>query len=53
MWKARAAGDNEFVMVQDLVTGGVGKGAFTNEFAPTYLTENFQDITKTYGSNTQ
>jgi hypothetical protein len=53
IWQARAAGDNEFVMVQDLVTGGVGKGAFTNEFAPTYLTENFQDITKTYGSNTQ
>ena len=51
MWKARAAGKNEFIMVQDNVTGGVGAGALTGRFAPEYLTQNFESITKEYGSN--
>ena len=51
MWKARAAGNNEFVIVQDEVSGGVSNGAFTSEFVPDYITENFEEITKEYGSN--
>lgn len=51
MWKARAAGKNEFVMVQDSVTGGVGYGALTGRYSPEYLTQNFETITKEYGSN--
>ena len=51
LWKARAAGDNEFVIVQDSVTGGVQAGAFTSAYVPDYLTENFESITKEYGSN--
>jgi hypothetical protein len=52
MWKARAAGKNEFVMVQDSVTGGVGAGAFTSKYVPNYIDENFENITKEYGINT-
>ena len=52
IWKARAAGDNEFVMVQDLVTG-VGAGAFTSKYTTQEITNNFENITKTYGSNKQ
>ena len=51
LWKARAAGDNEFVIVQDSVTGGVQAGAFTSAYVPNYLTENFESITKEYGGN--
>ena len=51
MWKARSAGKNEFVMVQDLVTGGVGAGAFTSKFTPKYISDNFNNITKEYGNN--
>ena len=51
MWKARAAGKNEFIMVQDSVTGGVGYGALTGRYSPEYLTQNFEAITKEYGSN--
>ena len=51
IWKARAAGKNEFVIVQDSVTGGVGPGAFTSRYVPNYITENFEEITKTYGAN--
>jgi len=51
IWKARAAGKNEFVLVQDSVTGGVGPGAFTSRYVPDYITENFEEITKTYGAN--
>ena len=53
IWKARAAGDNEFVMVQDSVTGGVSAGAFTSKYTTQEITDNFEDITKTYGSNKQ
>jgi hypothetical protein len=52
MWKARAAGDNEFVLVEDLITGGVSNGAFTQIHVADYITENFEKITKEYGSNT-
>ena len=51
IWKARATGKNEFVLVQDSVTGGVQAGAFINKYAPDYITENFEAITKEYGSN--
>lgn len=53
MWKARAAGKNEFIMVQDSVTGGIGAGALTGRYSPEYLTQNFEAITKEYGSNTE
>ena len=52
IWKARAVGKNEFVMVQDSITGGVSAGAFISKYAPDYITENFETITKEYGSNT-
>ena len=51
IWKARAAGKGEFVIVQDEVTGGVQAGAFTSAFTPDYITENFEEITKEYGAN--
>ena len=51
IWKARGAGKNEFVIVQDEISGGVQGGAFTNRYAPNYLTENFEAITKEYGGN--
>ena len=51
MWKARAAGKNEFVIVQDSLSGGINAGAFTSAFVPEYLQENFEEITKEYGSN--
>lgn len=52
IWKARGVGKNEFVMVQDSVTGGVSAGAFISKYAPDYITENFESITKEYGANT-
>lgn len=51
IWKARAAGKGEFVIVQDEVSGGVQAGAFTSAFTPNYITENFEEITKEYGAN--
>ena len=51
IWRARAAGKNEFVIVRDEVSGGVQAGAFTSAFTPDYITENFESITKEYGSN--
>jgi hypothetical protein len=51
IWKARGVGKNEFVIVQDSVTGGVQAGAFVNKYAPDYIKENFEAITKEYGSN--
>ena len=52
MWKARATGKNEFIMVQDEVTGGVAEGAFISKFATQDILDNFDYITKTYGINT-
>ena len=52
IWKARAAGDSEFIMVQDSVTGGVGAGGVVSKFAPDYIKEHFEEITKEYGANT-
>ena len=51
IWKARATGKNEFIIVQDEITGGVSEGAFISRFTPNYITENFEEITKTFGSN--
>ena len=51
IWKARATGKNEFVLVQDSITGGVQEGAFISRFTPSYITENFESITKEYGTN--
>ena len=51
IWKARAAGKGEFVLVQDEISGGVQAGAFTSKYVPNYITENFESITKEYGSN--
>jgi len=51
IWKAKGVGKNEFVLVQDSITGGVGAGAFINRYSPSYLTENFEAITKEYGGN--
>jgi hypothetical protein len=53
MWQARSAGKNEYVLVQDMVTGGVGAGAFTSRFTTKEITQNFEHITKTFGSNPQ
>ena len=51
IWKARATGKNEFVLVQDSITGGVQEGAFINRFTPSYIIENFETITKEFGTN--
>ena len=52
IWKARAAGKSDFIMVQDNVTGGVGAGGLVSKFAPDYIKEHFEEITKKYGANT-
>ena len=51
IWKAKATDKGEFVLVQDSITGGVQAGAFTSKYSPNYITENFESITKEYGSN--
>lgn len=50
IWKAKAPNKSEFVLVQDLLSG-VGPGAFTNRYAPKTIIDNFNQITRTYGSN--
>lgn len=52
IWKARSVGKNQFVIVQDEITGGVGPGAFTTQFTTKEIKDNFNEITKTYGANT-
>ena len=52
MWRARAAGKNEFVITQNEV-GDNGPGCFINEFTPEYVTQNLEQITKEFGSNKQ
>lgn len=51
IWKAEAPNKSEFVLVQDLLSR-VGPGAFTNRYAPKTIIDNFNQITRTYGSNT-
>ena len=51
MWQAREAGKNEFVLVQDMVTGGLGNGAFTSRYTTKEINENFTEITRTFGAN--
>ena len=52
IWRARAAGKNEFVITQNEV-GDNGPGCFINEFTPEYVTQNLEQITKEFGSNKQ
>ena len=51
IWKARATGKNEFVIVQDEITGGVAEGAFISNLSTQDIVDNFDYITKTYGTN--
>ena len=51
IWKAKSPNKSEFVLVQDLLSR-VGPGAFTNRYAPKTIIDNFNQITRTYGSNT-
>ena len=51
IWRARSVGKGEFVLVQNEVTGGIQAGGFISKYAPDYITENFESITKEYGAN--
>lgn len=53
LWKARGVGKNEFILIEDEVTGQTSAGAFNTQYTPSYVTQNFEDITKEYGSNTE
>ena len=53
LWKARGVGKNEFILIEDKVTGQTSAGAFTTQYTPNYVTQNFENITKEYGSNTE
>ena len=50
IWKARAAGDNEFVMVQSEV-GENGPGCFVDQYTTDEIVQNLEKITKEFGSN--
>jgi hypothetical protein len=52
IWKARAAGDNEFVMVQSEV-GSNGPGCFVDQYTTDEIIQNLEKITKNFGSNKQ
>jgi len=52
IWRARDSSKNDFVLVQDNVSGGVGAGAFTSRYTTKEITNNFESITKRFGSNT-
>ena len=52
MWKARSPQRNEFVIVEDEITGGVGPGAFTDRYTTKEIVDNFEEITRNYGNNT-
>ena len=51
IWKAAAVGKNNFIIVQDEISGGVAEGAFTSRYTTEEITDNFEYITKTYGTN--
>ena len=53
LWKARGVGKNEFILIEDEVTGQTSAGAFSTQYTPSYVTQNFENITKEYGSNTE
>ncbi len=53
LWKARGVGKNEFIMIDDSVTGQTSAGAFTTQYSPEYVLQNIENITKEYGSNTE
>ena len=52
IWKAKDVGKNQFIIVQDEITGGVGAGAFISKNTTQEIKDNFDEITKTYGANT-
>ena len=52
IWKAKDVGKNQFIIVQDEITGGVGAGAFISKNTTQEIKNNFDEITKTYGANT-
>jgi hypothetical protein len=52
MWRARSPQRNEFIIVEDEVTGGVGPGAFTDRYTTEEIVDNFEEITRNYGNNT-
>ena len=53
LWKAKGVGKNEFIMIDDSVTGETSAGAFTTQYSPEYVLQNIENITKEYGSNTE
>ena len=52
IWKARAAGDNEFVIVQSEV-GSNGPGCFVDQYTTDGIVQNLEQITRNFGSNKQ
>ena len=52
IWEATEVNQGEFIIVEDNVTGGVGAGAFSTQFVPESIIENFESITREYGNNT-
>ena len=51
LWKARATGDNEFVMVQSEV-GSNGPGCFVDQYTTDEIVQNLETITRNFGCNT-
>tara|TARA_R110000803_G_scaffold28592_1_gene65978 strand:+ start:412 stop:2559 length:2148 start_codon:yes stop_codon:yes gene_type:complete len=52
IWKSPDSNQSAAVIVEDVTTGGVGTGAFISEFTTDTIKENFEEITRKYGSNT-
>ena len=52
IWKSDDSNQSQAVIVEDVTTGGVGTGAFIPEFTTDIIKENFEEITRKYGSNT-
>jgi len=52
IWKARDAGDNNFILTQDNITG-VGPGCFVDQYTTDEIIQNLESITKEFGSNKQ
>ena len=52
LWKARASGKNEFVIVSSEI-GSNGPGCFVDQFTNDEIIQNLEQITKEFGSNKQ
>ena len=52
IWKSPDSNQSQAVIVEDVTTGGIGTGAFIPEFTTDIIKENFEEITRKYGSNT-